>query len=319
MATHAKHVTGLDIAPGMLTRAREAAQSRKLRNTRFTDRLEPDDAFDWINSFIVFQHMPPERGYAALADLLSRLTIGGVCSLHVTLFRERSVSARLIHQSAFWSFDGETARALVDDDRDPPGTIGMFDYDLNRVLALMAAQSVEPFGIAPTNHGGAHGAWLFARRNTTERILAPATVYGPATAPNFERFLGTGWSFVEEWGVWSDGAEATLEFRIDPSVRRSHLIALDGHAFLHPGAHERLTVRASVNGKPAAEHTLTLEAREATLALPAAAASATGAVIVTLAIDAPRSPDECGMPGDLRRLGFGLQQIELQPAQRATG
>jgi len=45
MAPHTKQVIGLDVAPGMLKRAREAAQTRKVRNVRFVEALEDDDSF----------------------------------------------------------------------------------------------------------------------------------------------------------------------------------------------------------------------------------------------------------------------------------
>jgi len=57
----AEHVptTGLDISPGMLELAR-----RRGGKASYTDTL-PDGPFGWINSFIVLQHIPPDRGLPA--------------------------------------------------------------------------------------------------------------------------------------------------------------------------------------------------------------------------------------------------------------
>jgi hypothetical protein len=111
----------------------------------------------------VFQHILPRRGYAILAELLGRLVPGGVCSIQLCFLRDQSQAPVLAGYGRFWQFDGEVARAALDEDPHPAGTMRMFDYDLNRVLAVMLAQGVEPFGIAPTNHDGHHGAWLFGR------------------------------------------------------------------------------------------------------------------------------------------------------------
>src|SRR6185503_17985283 len=81
MADHAREVVGYDIAPGMLALARA-------RGGRATYVAElPDGPFDWINSFIVFQHIPPHRGLEFLETLLARLAPGGAISLHFTVWR----------------------------------------------------------------------------------------------------------------------------------------------------------------------------------------------------------------------------------------
>src|SRR5690349_3760843 len=52
MSAHVDAVIGYDVSPGMLEKARE----RGGRATYVNDL--PDGPFDWINSFIVFQHIP---------------------------------------------------------------------------------------------------------------------------------------------------------------------------------------------------------------------------------------------------------------------
>ncbi len=319
MAAHAQDVVGLDIAPAMLAKAREAAAARGVRNVEFVGGLEAEHSFDWINSYIVFQHIPPERGYVILEDMVQRLVVGGVLSLQVTVFRDQNVSAHVLRGGRFWSYDGGAARLMASDDRDPPGTITMFDYDLNRVLAIMASHQVQPFGIAPTDHDGCHGVWLFARRNIDEAAIRAGTIYGPQTTPSFSRFLRQGWSFVENWGVWSEERSASLLLRVDPGLRASHALVLWGRAFLFPGIHEKLTIRARVNGQPVAEQVLTTQTREGRIILPLEPVDHNGAMQITLTIDHPRSPRECGLGGDTRALGFGLERISLEDLRQITG
>ena len=82
MTDYASEVVGLDISPGML----ELARKRGGR-AQYVGEL-PAGAFDWINSFIVFQHIPPERGEAILADLLARLNPDGAVSLQFAVWRD---------------------------------------------------------------------------------------------------------------------------------------------------------------------------------------------------------------------------------------
>jgi SAM-dependent methyltransferase len=165
MARHAEDVTGVDISPGMLGEARESARLFGVGNVRLLEALPDGRTFDWINSYIVLQHIPPHRGYTILRDLLSRLAPGGICSIQLAVLRAHDNSGEFIGYGAFWSFDGETARIVLDEgDPRSAGTVRMYDYDLNRVLAIMLAEKIDLFGMAPTNHGGHHGVWLFGRR-----------------------------------------------------------------------------------------------------------------------------------------------------------
>jgi len=170
MASHTGAVTGIDISPGMVTEARQAAAELGVGNAEFVNGSDHDGTgYDWINSCIVLQHIPPRRGYAILRDLLSRLAPGGVCSIQLCFLRDAVHGGRPVGDGPFRSFDGEATPDGVETDRHPTGTVMMYDYDLNRVFATMLAEDIELFGIAPTNHGGHHGAWLFGRR----REMAP--------------------------------------------------------------------------------------------------------------------------------------------------
>ena len=78
-------VVGVDVSPSML----QAAES--LRAERGVDNLSyalVDDSpsglggpFDFIHSYIVFQHIPARRGLKTLRALLGTLKPGGVCAL----------------------------------------------------------------------------------------------------------------------------------------------------------------------------------------------------------------------------------------------
>lgn len=148
-------VTGFDISPGMLAKARE----RGGKGTYVGEM--PDGPFDWINTFIVLQHIPPARGMELIAQLLDRLAPGGHLSLQVTVWRE----PHLIPASASgWR---KLAKPLLDRLRGDglrTGTILMYDYDLSAVMALLNRAGVTEATLVHTDHGGHHGAIILARK-----------------------------------------------------------------------------------------------------------------------------------------------------------
>nr|WP_314429081.1 methyltransferase domain-containing protein [uncultured Brevundimonas sp.] len=149
---------GVDVAEAMLAEARQHAPT----SAAFGREL-PERAFDWIVSLIVFQHIPPERGYRLLEALLQRLAPGGFVTLQFALYRDP------VHAGAPGGrivVDGGTARAVnapVLHDL-PKGEMVMFDYDLTVIVAILAAGGVTDLDLVHTNHGGFHGAFLYGRR-----------------------------------------------------------------------------------------------------------------------------------------------------------
>jgi SAM-dependent methyltransferase len=152
MTAHADQVVGYDISPGMLEKARLKG------GARYTDVL-PEGPFDWINSFIVFQHIPPERGTALFEQLLDRLAPGGHVSLHLTVWREPHLQPT---RSRLARLRGAVARARG---RIKPGQIMMYDYDLSRLLRILNTHGIEEVNMVSTDHGGHHGVILLGRRN----------------------------------------------------------------------------------------------------------------------------------------------------------
>ncbi|WP_340645746.1 class I SAM-dependent methyltransferase [Phenylobacterium sp.] len=148
-------VTGLDISPGMLAKARERGAP-----VTYTDTL-PDGPFDWINSFIVFQHIPPARGLALLNDLLARLAPGGLISLQLTFWRDAHLSPDQGHDLRAryrrWRWEREAARL-------PTGTMRMYDYPLSEVVQALKRAGLGELTLLPTNHDGYHGAIILAQK-----------------------------------------------------------------------------------------------------------------------------------------------------------
>jgi 2-polyprenyl-3-methyl-5-hydroxy-6-metoxy-1,4-benzoquinol methylase len=101
LARRFDEVIGLDVSPGMIAEAQKNALDFNILNINF--QLSDDDLscvasqFDFINSYIVLQHIPVERGMAILRSLLSRLNPGGGFMLHFSLRRRATALMRLLY------------------------------------------------------------------------------------------------------------------------------------------------------------------------------------------------------------------------------
>jgi SAM-dependent methyltransferase len=155
MADYADGVTGYDISPGMLDEAR-----RRGGRAAYVDRL-PDGPFDWINSFIVFQHIPPQRGLDLLRQLMARLAPDGAVSLHLTIWRDARVAAP---PARGWRRLAAPLLARWRTARLKTGAVMMYDYDLSDIVRVLNERGVEALTLVPTDHGGHHGVIILGRR-----------------------------------------------------------------------------------------------------------------------------------------------------------
>ena len=160
MTAYASEVVGLDISPGMLALARARGSQ-----VTYVDQM-PDGPFDWINSFIVFQHIAPARGEAIIEDLLTRLAPGGAVSLHVTVWRDKDrewVSEPEAPKPGWWRFlRAQRVRLAVR--RLPVGHIHMYDYDLSRIVRLLNRAGIEEIHLVSANHDGHHAVIVLGRK-----------------------------------------------------------------------------------------------------------------------------------------------------------
>jgi SAM-dependent methyltransferase len=149
---------GVDISDSMLAEAR-----RNVPGGATFGRDLPDRAFDWIVSLIVFQHIPPERGYPLLKALMARLAPGGFVTLQFALYRDpRHASVpggRIVMGEDFTTVSNVKAlRKLA------KGEMVMFDYDLTVISAILFDAGVADIELSHTDHGGFHGACIRGRR-----------------------------------------------------------------------------------------------------------------------------------------------------------
>lgn len=152
-------VVGVDVSTGMLAEARKHNHTRAI----FLDQIPPRP-FDWVVSFIVLQHVTPERGYALIGELLKAVAPHGGISLHIVFARTAPHAADAGTRIVIGDDDVWPAGETADIATVPPGVMIMHDYDLGRVIALFNLHGFRSVHLDHTDHGGAIGAVIHARQ-----------------------------------------------------------------------------------------------------------------------------------------------------------
>jgi SAM-dependent methyltransferase len=100
LARRFDNVVGLDISPHMITEAIENCKRFDISNTTFAisdDELSSATGkFDLVLSYIVLQHIEPERGITIIDRLLARVSLGGIAVLQASVKRpETGLAAKI--------------------------------------------------------------------------------------------------------------------------------------------------------------------------------------------------------------------------------
>jgi SAM-dependent methyltransferase len=142
IATRSREAIGIDIAPNMLALTKSNAEASGVDNIELVlsdDTLSRvTGRFDFVHSFIVLQHIPPERGYQIIRQLLSLLEPGGVFALHIGFAKARELMVHEMPAARYYRRDGTILHDLCAQPPPPEGTVQMFDYDLNQVFAIVS-------------------------------------------------------------------------------------------------------------------------------------------------------------------------------------
>jgi SAM-dependent methyltransferase len=161
LAGIAEEVVGLDVSPSMLEEARRNCDDRQLGNVRFLlsddDLSALTDTFDLICSFIVFQHIPVQRGRAIFDKLLRHLRPGGVGAIHLTYSKIRFALSHGMPPPELSST--ATTPQSVRTNEDPE--MQMNPYNLNEILFLAQCRGVQRTYVEFSDHGGELGVFLF--------------------------------------------------------------------------------------------------------------------------------------------------------------
>jgi hypothetical protein len=141
------------------------------------------------------------------------------------------------------------------------------------------------------------------------RPLAPGQTLD-LRGPENDRYLGNGWSGVEQMQRWALGPSADLTFELTPEA--DALLRLDAEPYLVPGRLPERDARVELNGHPVGGWRLRYTGQRAySVRLPRAALGRVNHVRLLFPGASP-TPVELGQGEDPRRLALAVRTIRLE-------
>ena len=156
LAERCEEVVGVDISELMIEEAVRNCEERNIVNTEFlqTDKFLSGTVgeFDFIHSFIVFQHINPILGEKILIKTIESLAVDGIGVIHLTY-------ANPPGDRSFWRFKIYRDYPIVNQlknlvrggSKDP--LIPMYIYDLNKIFSLLQENDCHKCSVLFSFHG----------------------------------------------------------------------------------------------------------------------------------------------------------------------
>ncbi len=134
---------GVDVSPSMLAEARKNALEQGVTNATFVQSddglTQVEGTFDFVHSFIVFQHIPRPRGELILRQLIALMRDDGFGALHFTCsWSSKASLQRRLLTDAYRAFPPlYAARNLAKGRPLREPMMQMNRYDLNILLRIL--------------------------------------------------------------------------------------------------------------------------------------------------------------------------------------
>ena len=151
-----ENVMGLDVSPSMIAEARTNAEQFGVPNVQF---LLADDElsnalgqFDFVNSYMVLQHIPVRRGLPIISRLIDKLSPGGGFHIHFSLRSDGLASRSLWWASHHIPGVKIWQNICAGRDWNAPG-MQMNNYPLNKIAMIMAAHCLGETALLTEHHG----------------------------------------------------------------------------------------------------------------------------------------------------------------------
>ena len=168
LASEFEHVTAVDVSLGMLETAKQNCSERSIRNVDFVqsdDQLsQVSGSFDFIHSYLVFQHITVRRGEEIITQLLKRLNDEGVLAIHFPFGCKNSPIRTFAHflrrNFAPLSMLANIVRAK----RWNEPFMQMNCYDVNSVLTSISGGGIKDVFVEVVDAGGFISAFVFAKK-----------------------------------------------------------------------------------------------------------------------------------------------------------
>ena len=168
LAAKCKTVVGVDISEEMLREAAENSRDKQINNTEFvqTDAflLDKKKKFDFVHSFIVFQHINPEIGFEIIKNILEKLDDKGIGALHFTYHNPTSAfQAAKFKIYRDYPLVYKIKGAIFGSGKEP--LIPMHVYDLNELFRILQENNCGRAFVRFSDHGYKGILVIFQKQN----------------------------------------------------------------------------------------------------------------------------------------------------------
>lgn len=167
IARRVPEVTGVDISRSMLSEAHRNCAEAGLRNVTLhtPEELTGATDFDFIHSYIVFQHMPQRMGLRAAEKLLARLADDGFGALHFVYASSRPRWRSVAHWLRKRVPLVHPALNLVQRRPIDSPLMQMNCYDLDAVFRMLQRHGCHRIAVRLSDHGGWLGAFVLFQKH----------------------------------------------------------------------------------------------------------------------------------------------------------
>ncbi len=172
IARRSKEAVGVDISKNMLEIAEKNAKLFGVDNISFIqgddDLSRVSGEFDFIHSFIVFQHIKPEIGERIFQKMVENLTENGIGVVHFEYSNTISTPVQNLRFKLYSELPFVySLRNLILRKRKEP-LIPMYEYDLNRLMLILQENNCHNCHVRFSKHG-VEGVVLFFQKK--EEVL----------------------------------------------------------------------------------------------------------------------------------------------------
>ncbi len=170
MARICHRVAGIDVSETMRKECLRNARRMGQRNIQCHEGPEELAAgvqrFNWLNSYIVFQHIEARQGYRLFDSLLRLMAPDAVISVHFTLFKDKRHAHYMTNSLGYFSVDESGVTDYhANGDYYPADTMMMNDYRLDRLVQILHSHGFRRHFIEMEDHDGMHGAVVYSVRD----------------------------------------------------------------------------------------------------------------------------------------------------------
>lgn len=167
MARLCGRTIGIDVSHTMRRICLQNAISEKLGNIECFPAVDhpalQEARFDWVNSYIVFQHIETGLGYRIFDQLLKQVKPGGAISVHFTTYKDSRVAQYLTDHSRYFTVDENGVRNVFSCDRYyAPDVMMMNDYDIGRLYMILGQNGFDQVLTRHEDQAGMHGLIFFS-------------------------------------------------------------------------------------------------------------------------------------------------------------